>query len=217
MKKILLMLAMLAGMMVAVVAPAQQANASVPGCDGSITKKVSVWYESDTWTDPIVPMNRLKVNMSAAVFYYYCPQGDLPNKVKPKGVEFCIQPDGSDRGLQRVEFDGKIFENDGNNGILLPDVDVPADGDNKKVCRRYDIPPEQEAWMRMADRPSYEVDSKIATGPMTPDESVMYWYASGEPLGRRLISPSADRTYDFSGFRVTSKGFRSMPAWPSGI
>lgn len=208
--KMLVAAAVAMGALASVGATTPASAVQVAGCNGEATKKVSLWYNSDDWETALAGIDKT-VDLSAAAFYYYCPNGDDPNKIKVKAVEYCIKPVNGANSLQRVRFFGHQHM-DGTTGPLGLGAVVTPDG-TAKVCELSDLPSDQEIWMRLSKSPIWTTQHRLNLSNQTDPNWVQWESTNGI---EKAFSPDFDRNVDFSGMRVGT-GMKAIPRWPSDV
>ena len=160
MKKAVLgvLLALVASVLALTVNPAPAGAATTEGCTSGKSLRINGWrhkgqYSVPNYVHPVVPKYR-DIIFTANMFYLYCPNGDRPDMVKVKGIDWCYTlPDGGDPQFDGVKFNALIF--DLREHIVDPkDVTVEDDG-GRQGCFFQKIPKRDRRWMWMLYEPQW--------------------------------------------------------------
>jgi hypothetical protein len=141
-------------------------------------------------------MHYVDVRLTTTVVYWWCRNGQNPDKIKPKNISATWTYLQKDTHLffEGVMFSGRIWDNSSARDIDIPPIWVPDDGTMQNTVV-YNIPsdgsaaPEgyEERWMLRSERPKWNMIGKFVLNNL-PDHS---WSLS-EPASYQYLEPSND-------------------------
>lgn len=198
MKKLFIILAMFATLLmpISIAAPA---NAGQPGCSSDVQDRAETWSERTVFVsyegpEPMIPHVR-EIILTGTVIYYFCPNGNKVNQIKPRDISWCYTlPEGSGVLFDGVKFNAYFF--DDNTEVNPPQVKVSDGG--VQNCRNQAIANTEQKWLRMPQSPGWKISSWIVLH-IGPDDHVQFT-AGSAPV--RFLHP--DEAVDITGWYRTA-------------
>lgn len=171
----------------------------VDGCDGFADERGSQWRKEVTVK--VLPGQvdaDVGFRLSAYSHYYYCPQGDQPNKIQIFKNVFCaMKTDNRDpAALQGFKFNPYHFTLGDSDTVVNPPEDMiqwGGQGDSgDEHCTTQTVPKEDRAWMRVRQSPAWKLHGTTAYGFGIPDDGYDF-YAGSDYV--REYDPGSDIRY----------------------
>jgi hypothetical protein len=148
----------------------------IPGCNdvntNGATPKLQQWLpgaKPKVWNDPNHEFGQTQWTLYANTYYWFCPQGDLPNKVKVYAYKFCYQLLTTNLTFVGYHVNGfkYNFYYATNAGSVLnpgPGEYNTGGGTNKgdEGCSaKIGIPSSDQFWMFKSNNPFWEVGGSV--------------------------------------------------------
>lgn len=145
-----------------------------PRCEGKVRIQVDPWREGVLYWYPrsilqphIVEVGQ--ISSKARLGYYYCPNGNKPNKIHPRWIEWCFTrgPGAEREHLRAVRFNARIYDHNGKT-LNPPRVSV-TNGPSDRNCHVQWFEDDDLKWFRTRNGPRWvaTLTPQVTPGPDT--------------------------------------------------
>lgn len=169
------------------IATAESASA-VDGCGSNVQLRGDTWVHDSYWVEPLTG-DRIDMRKTATLGYWYCPNGDRPNKIKEKWIDWCwTMPNNQNHTIfDGVTYNAYSWDDKGIN--VNPSSFKVGDDGTRQHCREQNIAADKEAWMVLNNGPQWKVNYTI-NRDMAVDLDGSFKLSNGSTV--KSIVPSND-------------------------
>lgn len=186
-----------------ITAPVVEASTVIDGCaSGATLKSSGPWtVTKTTWSanfDPLLPLwTTQKWRHEAYMIYWFCPRGDLTDKVKFRWLTYCVTKKDNNEALNMRGFKWNAYIGNNFGEVTDPpeasrDWMLGAGNDGDKRCYKQDFT--DSSWLYRSSDPYWKFDSWVVLALQADDHIEFKW--PSDTGDKHWLGYGADDTVD---------------------